>query len=50
MRDTVGVRMDVDGVIGVEWRADGGMRVWIYGRAYDSYVETPGDAPASVPE
>ncbi len=50
MRDTVGVCMDVDGVIGVGWRADGGMRVWIHGRAYDSYVETPGDAPASVPE
>lgn len=50
MRDTVGVRMDVDGVIGVEWRADGGMRVWIYGRAYDSYAETPANAPASVPE
>lgn len=50
MRDTVGVRMDVDGVIGVEWRADGGMRVWIHERAYDSYVETPANAPASVPE
>ncbi len=50
MRDTVGVRMNIDGVIGVEWRADGGMRVWIHERAYDSYVETPANAPASVPE
>lgn len=45
MRDTVGVRMRVDPGIDVEWRADGGMRVWIDGSAYDSYIAEP--APAA---
>lgn len=45
MRDTIGVRMDVGAGIGIEWRADGGMRVWIGETAYDSYAPEPVSAP-----
>lgn len=46
MRDTTGVRIDVGAGIGIEWRADGGMRVWIgNNHAYDSYVPEPVSVP-----
>lgn len=35
---TTGVCFDVGGDIGIEWRADGWMRVWCGGAAYDSYA------------
>ena len=46
MRDTTGVRIDVGAGIGIEWRTDGGMRVWIGDtHAYDSYVPEPVSVP-----
>lgn len=46
-----GVRMDVCRGLGIEWRADGGLRVWatVNGTdvAYDSYPAEPSPAPAS---
>lgn len=50
MRDTVGVRMRIDPGIDIEWRADGGMRVWIDGSAYDSYIAEPAPTVAPVPD
>lgn len=45
MRDTIGVRIDVGAGIGIEWRQDGGMRVWCWYQAYDSYIPEPVSAP-----